>query len=239
MNATTARWIRGGALAVLFVSSIAVAEVYESLRGTIESVDGQTLVVETRSGSTTNIKLVDGAHIFTLNPSSIGDVKVGSFVGIVTKPQADNTENVVQIYVFPSDPAGDPFDIPTTGLITPGNAAEVLNYIEGLISKNDGEALTVKHDGGDDTVAVSANTKIVTVTPATPAAIEAGQKFFIPNGHPSVLRRGSANHHSGGIALDHVAGLLFKPCRPLRVTERFKVSGRPAVWAGTRIEIAR
>jgi hypothetical protein len=184
MNATTARWIRGGALAVLFVSSIAVAEVYESLRGTIESVDGQTLIVETRSGMTTNVKLVDGAHVFTLMPASIVDVKVGSFVGIVTKLQAANTESVVKIYIFPSDPAGDPFDIPTAGLVTPGNATQVLNYIGGLISKSDGQVLTVKHDDGDYTIPVSAHTEIVTVTPATVADIDAGQKVFVPNGHP-------------------------------------------------------
>jgi hypothetical protein len=185
MKTTAARWIAGGAFALLFSSSIAVAEVYESLRGTIQSVDGRTLVVETRDGMTINIKLTDGAHVFTLEPESILDVKVGSFVGIITKPQVVGTDRVVEIYIFPSDPAGDPFDIPTAGLATPSSATEVLNYTSGLISKNDGQGgLTVTHDGGDDTLAVSPDVNVVRVTPATIADIQAGQKFFVPNGHP-------------------------------------------------------
>jgi hypothetical protein len=184
MKTMAARWIAGGVLAILLVRSIAVAEVSESLRGTIESVDGRMLLVESRSGMTTNVTLVDGVHVFTLKPASIVDVKVGSFIGIVTKPQANDTENIVEIYIFPGDPAGDPFDIPTTGLVTPSDAAQVLNYIEGLILKNDGQALTVKREGGNDTIPVSADAKIVTVSPATVADIEVGQKFFVPNGHP-------------------------------------------------------
>jgi len=110
MKTTTARWIAGWAIAILFVSSTAVAQVNENLRGTIQSVDGQTLVGETRDGMTINIRLTYGAHVFTLEPESILDVKVGSFVGIMTK-QAVGTDRVVEIYIFPSDPAGDPFDI--------------------------------------------------------------------------------------------------------------------------------
>ena len=185
MKTTAARWIAGWAIALLFSSSIALAEVYESLRGTVQSVDGQTLVVQTRDGMTINIKLADGAHVFTLEPVSILDVKVGSFVGIITKPQAVGTDRVVEIYIFPSDPARDPFDIPTTGLVTPGSATEVVNYTGGLISKNDGQGgLTVTHDGVDDTLAVSPDVNVVRVTPATIADIQGGQKFFVPNGNP-------------------------------------------------------
>ena len=73
MKTTTARWIAGWAIAILFVSSTAVAQVNENLRGTIQSVDGQTLVGETRDGMTINIRLTDGAHVFTLEPESILD----------------------------------------------------------------------------------------------------------------------------------------------------------------------
>jgi len=184
MKTTTARWIAGWAIAILFVSSTAVAQVNENLRGTIQSVDGQTLVGETRDGMTVNIRLTDGAHVFTLEPESILDVKVGSFVGIMTK-QAVGTDRVVEIYIFPSDPAGDPFDIPTAGLATPGSATEVLNYTSGVISKNDGQGgLTVTRDGRDDTLAVSPDVNVVKVTPATIADIQVGRKFVVPNGHP-------------------------------------------------------
>ena len=78
---------------------------------------------------------------------------------------------------------GDPekqfaFDIPASGLVTPSDAAPVFNYIEGSNSKNDGQAISVRHQGIDDTIPVSADANIVAVTPATAADITAGQKFF-------------------------------------------------------------
>ena len=78
MSMMAQRWVGGGALSLLFISSIAVAEVYESLRGPIESVDGQTLIVKARNGMPSNVKLADGAHVFTLKPASLADVKIGS-----------------------------------------------------------------------------------------------------------------------------------------------------------------
>jgi len=74
MNTTSQTLIRGGAVALLFVSSIAMAEVSESLRGIIESVDGQTLLVKARNGRTTKVKLVNGARVFTLKPASFADI---------------------------------------------------------------------------------------------------------------------------------------------------------------------
>jgi hypothetical protein len=66
---TTGQKVVGGVLALLLASPIAVAQLYESLRGTIESVDGQTLLVKSRNGTTSNVKLADDARVFTLNAS--------------------------------------------------------------------------------------------------------------------------------------------------------------------------
>ena len=71
MNTTSQTLIRGGAVALLFVSSIAMAEVSESLRGIIESVDGQTLLVKARNGRTTKVKLVNGRPCLHIETSVI------------------------------------------------------------------------------------------------------------------------------------------------------------------------
>ena len=48
--------------------------------------------------------------------------------------EAKPIEVTVDLYIFPSDPERDPFDIPTSGLVTPSNATQVFNYIEGSIT---------------------------------------------------------------------------------------------------------
>jgi hypothetical protein len=184
MDRTAQRWTAGGVVALLFVSYVALAQVAESLRGTIESVDGQSLVVNARTGTTINVRLADDAHVFILKPAALADAKVGSFVGMTTQPQPGGTESVVELYIFPSDPSRDPFNIPTSGLFSPRNEADVLNYVEGSILKNDGQTLTLRGSMADEMVPVSADINVVAVTPTTSADILAGQKVFVPNGKP-------------------------------------------------------
>ena len=103
---------------------------------------------------------------------------------MVISPQPDGTEGAVELYIFPSDPERDPFDIPAYGLFTPRDVAEVVNYLQGSVLKNDRQALTVRPRGRDDTISVLAGANIFAVTPATAADISAGQKVFVPNGRP-------------------------------------------------------
>lgn len=180
----TTAWV-GGALALLL--SFAVTEASETLRGTIENVDGGTLVVKTREGTIRNVRLPDNANIYALNPATVADLKPGRFAGFVTKSQASSGEKVLEIYIFDSDPSADPFDIPITGLITPGSETDVVNYAEGVILANDGQVVTVRrHDDIDDLIQTSAasNAKIVMAAPATVNDIKVGRKVFVPNGEP-------------------------------------------------------
>jgi len=58
------RSVVGAAAVVLsLVASIAVAQLSLQLRGTIESVDNQTLLVKARDGTMMNVKLADDVHV--------------------------------------------------------------------------------------------------------------------------------------------------------------------------------
>ena len=177
----TTAWV-GGAIALLL--SVAVTEASEILRGTIENLDGGTLVVKTPEGTTRNVRLADDANIYILNPASVADLKPGRFAGVITRTQADSGEKLLEIYISDSDLSADPFDIPTSGLATRGE--EVLNYVEGLILENDGKTVTVRRGDIDEIISLSAAAvaKIVVVAPATVTDIKVGQKVYVPNGEP-------------------------------------------------------
>lgn len=82
-----------GAAAVVFslVASIAVAQFSLPLRGRIESVDNQTLLVKARDGTMRNVKLTDDAYVFTLKKASLADIKPSGLVGIIVKHQMDGS----------------------------------------------------------------------------------------------------------------------------------------------------
>jgi hypothetical protein len=169
----------------LLVACTAIAQVSQRLRGTIENVSGQMLVVKGRDGKMMNVKLADGAHVFTLNTASLADIKEGDPVGITTKRQMDGSQGAAEIYIFPDERTHEPWAVTAGSLV--GKDEEVLAYIEGSISRNDGRTLTMKYRDGEKTIPVAADVRVVMVVPAAVADIKAGQNFFVPNGYQTSL----------------------------------------------------
>ena len=105
-----------------------MAQVSQRLRGTIESVSGQMLVVKARDGKMTNVKLADGAHVFTLNTASLTNIKEGGLVGITAKRQMDESQEAAEIYIFVDEHTHEPWDVSAGSLV--GKDQEALSYIE-------------------------------------------------------------------------------------------------------------
>ena len=149
------------------------------IRGTIESVDGQTLAVKARDGAMMKVKLADSPRVLTLNKMTLADVKQGTFVGITAMPQPDGSQKAVEIHIFPEPMRGTgeghyPWDLMPNSTMTNAN-------VESTVVSNDGQELVMKYKDGEKKVVVPPNTAVVMFAPATVADIKAGQKFFVPN----------------------------------------------------------
>jgi hypothetical protein len=180
MTVMTRRMLGASVVALVFAASVAVAQTPPlRVRGTIESVDGQTLAVKTRDGTMTKMKLADSPRILTLNKMSLADVKQGTFVGITAMPQPDGSQKAVEIHIFPEPMRGTgeghyPWDLMPNSTMTNAN-------VESTVVSNDGQQLVMKYKDGEKNVIVPPNTAVVIFAPATVADIKAGQKFFVPN----------------------------------------------------------
>jgi hypothetical protein len=179
MTVMTRRILGAGVVALVFAASAAVAQTPLRVRGTIESVDGQTLAVKTRDGTMTKMKLAESPRILTLNKMSLADVKQGTFVGITAMPQPDGSQKAVEIHIFPEPMRGTgeghyPWDLMPNSTMTNAN-------VESTVVSNDGQQLVMKYKDGEKNVLVPPNTAVVMFAPATVADIKAGQKFFVPN----------------------------------------------------------
>jgi hypothetical protein len=153
------------------------------LRGKIDSVTGQTLVVKARDGTMTNVKLADDVHVFTLKQSSLADLKRGSLVGTTAIGQMNGPQKAVEIYIFPDEASHEP-NVPAKVM---GRENKILSYTEGSVLDNKDQVLTIKHTDGEKEIAMPANVRIVMLVPATVADIKPGQYFLVPNGKPSSL----------------------------------------------------
>ena len=177
------RAIVSGAAVLSMAASIAMAQVPQSLRGKIDSVMGQTLIVKARDGSMTNVKLADDVHVFNLKQASLADLKQGKLVGTTATGQMSGPQKAVEIYIFPDEPKHEP-NVPAKVM---GRGNDILSYTEGTILDSENQVLTIKYTDGEKKLAMPANVRIVMLVPATVTDIKAGQYFLVPNGKPQSL----------------------------------------------------
>jgi hypothetical protein len=146
------------------------------VRGTIEGVDGDLLVVKSRSGEDVKLHLTSDARVVGIIRISLADIKPGSFIGATTVPGADGRQNAVEVHVFPEDMRGTgegsrPYDLKPNSTMTNATVAE-------QVAGNDGQTLMIKYKDGEKKVTVGPDTPVVTYVPGEKAELKAGAKII-------------------------------------------------------------
>ncbi len=165
------------AAALAGASALAQKPAMVRVRGTIQSVNGQTLNVKTRDGAAVTVKLADKAPIHTVVRKSLADVKQGLFVGITAMPQPDGTQKAVEIHIFPEALRGTgegyrPWDLMPNSSMTNAN-------VESEVMSAAGEKLVLKYKDGEKTFIVPQNVAVVMFAPGSAADLKPGAKIFV------------------------------------------------------------
>ena len=167
------------ALALMSASSLAIAQqppTPSRVRGTIEAVDGDVLLVKSRSGEDVKLRMADDMKVVGIIKISLADIKLGSFIGATTVPGPDGSQNAVEVHVFPEDMRGTgegsrPFDLRPNSTMT--NAT-----VDQSVVGNDGHTLLIKYKDGEKKILVSPETPVVTYVPADKSDLKAGAKII-------------------------------------------------------------
>ena len=77
----------------------------ERVRGTIDSVSGDTLTVDTAAGQTVPVTLTDRTRYLKVAPSSLNRVDPGAYIGTATKSIGDQLI-ALEVVIFPSSLKG-------------------------------------------------------------------------------------------------------------------------------------
>ena len=166
------------ALTLAVFGSAAGAQDTVRVRGTIERVDGPTLLVKARDGGELKVALTANAMVVGLVKASLADIKRGSFVGVTGMPQADGSQRAVEVHIFPEAMRGTgeghrPWDLRPQSTMTNANVEEAVTGI-------DGQTLTLKYKDGEKKVIVPPDTPIVTYVMGNRSELVPGTKIFIP-----------------------------------------------------------
>jgi hypothetical protein len=150
-----------------------------NVRGTIEKVDGSSMVVKSREGADLVVKLADNLTVRGLVKASLADVKPGSYIGVSAMPQSDGTERAMHIHIFPEAMRGTgeghrPFDVRPGSTMT--NAA-----VDTTVVGTNGQVVTVKYSHGEKKFVVPANAPIVAYVSGSRDELKPGAKIMIFN----------------------------------------------------------
>lgn len=148
------------------------------VRGTIEKLDGQTLVVKARNGSDVTIVMAPNFGIGTVKKAKLEDIKPGDFVGSAAVKQPDGKLRALEIHIFPEAMRGAgegqrPWDTGPDSSMTNATVGTVTAMTAG------GRTLALTYKGGTATIDVPADVPIVTFAPGDAAMMVPGRAVIL------------------------------------------------------------
>ncbi len=161
---TNMRILAVAALASAITVTAASAQQTQRLRGTIEKVNGNTLIIKTPNGTPATVMLTDKAAVVGVLKASVADIKEGSYIGSGAMPQPDGTQKAVEVHIFAESQRGqgdghrDGWDGTAygsgVGTMTNGAVGQAVSGVSGPV-------ITVKYQGGEKKIVVGPTTSIV------------------------------------------------------------------------------
>jgi hypothetical protein len=186
-------------LALLSAISTAVAAPAPGIhiRGTITSLTGSTLTVQT-SSATEQVQLPANLRVATVIPSDRSHIRPGVFVGIASISEPEGSQKAAEVVVFPNTMRGAgegsyPWDLPgpktmhskmTNGTVAPPASASRSRMTNGTVrSEGNGMMLTIAYSSsgksGAQAITVPNTIPIVTFLPGTLSELVPGAHVFV------------------------------------------------------------
>ena len=177
-----------GAACVVAVVSTAVwaQDKPVRVRGTIDQIEGSTMIVKSREGDTLRVKLADDGRVIALEKASLADIKPNSYVGSTAMPQPDGTWKAVEVHIFPEAMRGTgegdrPYDYRPQSTMTNGTVNNVgKSTVGGTVSNEEGSTLTLSYKDGSKKIEVTSETVIVSYLPGSRDELKPGARIYIP-----------------------------------------------------------
>jgi outer membrane lipoprotein SlyB len=164
--------------ASLAATATAAAQQPGRIRGQVDKVDGSTLVLKLRDGSSLNVKLAQDTRVSALVKASLADIKNDTFIGVAGMPQPDGTIKAFSIHIFLPAQRGVVPDRHGPWDARPGSTMTNA-YVQSTVKGKDGETLTVKYKDGEQKIVVTPDTAIAAAAPGSRDELKPGAQIII------------------------------------------------------------
>jgi hypothetical protein len=144
--------------------------------GTVDKLDGNKLMVDTRGGQPVTVVLADNAVVFGVEKRSIADIKSGDFLASGGVKSADGKIHAVEVRIFPETLRGTgegqrPWDVKPDGVMT--------NATVGTVSQSpEGGVIHVKYKDGESEYTVGPEVPVVAYVAGDRSLLKPGAALF-------------------------------------------------------------
>lgn len=156
-----------------------------TLRGTITSVNGNTVDIKEADGNAAKLRLADDATVVLVAKASVADIGPGSYIGTAATPRTDGTLQAIEIHIFPKSMQGAgegtrAWDLKPKSSMTNGTVARRPGKVaDNKVSKVEGNTITVDYQGGSKAVEITPSTKIVSLVPGNRSELKPEAPVFV------------------------------------------------------------
>lgn len=173
-------------LAAMLAGLIAAAAVAQTpppdgtptrIRGTVEKLDGGTLVVKARDGSEVTIMLAEKVAVAVLVKKTLADIKPGDYVASTAVKGSDRKLHSVEVRIFPEAMRGTgegqrPWDLTPDSVMT--------NATVGTITEApSGQVLHVTYKGGESDLIVGPECPVLAHADGDMSLAKPGAAVFV------------------------------------------------------------
>jgi hypothetical protein len=146
------------------------------VRGTVESVQGNTVIVKARNGESMTVRLADDYTVIGIAKASVADVTSGKFIGTTTVGERNGALVAQEIHIFPESMRGTgeghrDHDLPASKM-TNASVADIKAVGPDRI-------MTVTYKGGEKKVLIPDNAIVVAYVPAEKSELKPGAPVYI------------------------------------------------------------
>jgi len=147
------------------------------VRGTVVSLSGDRLQVNSREGKPVTVTLKADWKVSAVAKASIGDIKPGDFVGIASLPKSEGGDGALEVLILPPQLKGMGegsygWDLKPNSTMTNATVADAVKSVSG-------STVTVNYHGHEKKISIPDGTPVVTLAPATPEDVKPGAVVFV------------------------------------------------------------
>ena len=147
------------------------------IRGTVDKLDGQNLMVKSRDGQTLTIELAANVAVITLVKKSIADIKAGDYVASTGVKGTDGKIHAIEVRIFPEAARGTgegqyPWDLMPDSLMTNATVGKVDQAPQGPV-------LHVTFKGTESEYTVGPDVPVLANGPGDISLLKPGVAVFV------------------------------------------------------------